>query len=150
MSLTPTDWTVSGLSVELGIDRRTIGKKIANVAPVRIDGKSKYYRMADVVAAIYVNVSVGPTDGTKEDNEARLVKAKADEKELQVARLKGELIPTDEAKRRWASYIAGAKARLLSLPSKLAPAVIGVDKLNEVKNILSEGVRDVLTELSTD
>ena len=49
------EWTLSGLSVELKRDRRTIAKSIdkGNVQPVRADNKAKYYRMADVVAALF-------------------------------------------------------------------------------------------------
>nr|BDD47098.1 hypothetical protein 15 [Desulfobulbaceae bacterium] len=51
----PQKWSVSGLSVELGRDRRTIDRAIADahIEPVDKQGKSKLYRMADVVEALY-------------------------------------------------------------------------------------------------
>lgn len=49
------EWTISGLSVELDRDRRTIARAIGkgNVRPVREDGRAKHYRMADVVTALF-------------------------------------------------------------------------------------------------
>lgn len=54
MALTAQHWTISGISTELKIDRRTIGSLIDenNMAPSKTTGKTKYYRMADIVAAL--------------------------------------------------------------------------------------------------
>ena len=52
MALTPRTFTLSALEVELGIDRRTLGKRLANVRPASSRGKSKRWRLADVLGAL--------------------------------------------------------------------------------------------------
>jgi len=54
MALQAQEWTISGLSVELKKDRRILARIIddANLDPVRVEGRSRYYRMADVVQAM--------------------------------------------------------------------------------------------------
>lgn len=55
MAMSPREWTVSALSVEFGLDRRTLAKRLASVAPVRETGKTRYYRLKDAVHAIYLS-----------------------------------------------------------------------------------------------
>jgi len=50
MAMHQTLWTVSGLSVEIGTDRRTLAKKLDSLRPVEVKGKSRFYHMADVLA----------------------------------------------------------------------------------------------------
>lgn len=52
MALTKQGWSISGLSVELGIDLRTLCKHIHRVQPVRVDGNVKLYRLDEVVSLL--------------------------------------------------------------------------------------------------
>ena len=45
------DFSVNALSRTLGHDRRTIDKAVAGIAPTRVEGKTKFYRLEDVEAA---------------------------------------------------------------------------------------------------
>lgn len=46
------DYSVNALSKLLGNDRRTIDKAVQGIPPTRIEGKTKFYRLADVEAAL--------------------------------------------------------------------------------------------------
>lgn len=46
------DYSVNALSKLLGKDRRTIDKAVAGVAPTRVAGKTKFYRLEDVEQAL--------------------------------------------------------------------------------------------------
>lgn len=46
------DYSVNALSKLLGKDRRTIDKALVDVAPTRTEGKTKFYRLADVEQAL--------------------------------------------------------------------------------------------------
>ena len=149
MAITPQEWTISGLSVELGIDRRTIGKRIAGVKPIRADGKSKYYKMADVVAALFIEP--GTAEKEKIDyytERARLTKAQADEKELTVKKIEGELVPADQVANAWAKETIAFKQRLLAVPSKVAPHLIGLETAHEVSNIVRNHIKDACSDLA--
>ena len=46
------DYSVNALSKLTGKDRRTIDKAVVGIAPARVVGKTKYYRLLDVEAAL--------------------------------------------------------------------------------------------------
>jgi phage terminase Nu1 subunit (DNA packaging protein) len=145
MAMTPQDWTISGLSVELGVDRRTLAKRLADVTPVREDGKSQYYRMKDAVAAVYQS---GDDTGSYEQERTRLTKAQADKTELEVSVLRGDLIPAEIVDSVWGSMLGAFRARCLSIPTKAAHAILAVADLHEAETILKDHVHEALTELA--
>src|SRR5437667_261796 len=46
------NWSISGLSDEIGMDRRTIKKILSETAPCDIDGKTEFYKLQDFVSAL--------------------------------------------------------------------------------------------------
>lgn len=145
MALQAQEWTISGLSVELGIDRRTIGKKIAGVQPVRTDKKSKYYRMIDIVEALYLDPDTS-SDLNKE--RTRLTKAQADKTELDVAEQKGRLVDIHRMSEIWASLGTIIRNKLTAIPTKAAPLVFGCKNIPQAKDILDAEIREVVTEIT--
>ena len=49
MAMQPSTYSLNALSVELGIDRRTLAKRLADVPPAEVRGRSKRWRMQDVL-----------------------------------------------------------------------------------------------------
>lgn len=49
MAMQKQKYSISGLSVELGIDRRTLAKRLDPLQPVEVKGKSNFYHMSDVI-----------------------------------------------------------------------------------------------------
>ena len=47
----PQTYSINALSTELGIDRRTLAKRLADVPPAKGSGRAKCWRLADVLAA---------------------------------------------------------------------------------------------------
>ena len=47
MALSQNLWSVSALSVEFGLDRRTVGQRLNNVEPAQVKGKVKKYKLQD-------------------------------------------------------------------------------------------------------
>ena len=92
-------------------------------------------------------------DGKADDYEAeraRLTKAQADKTELEVAELRAELVRAPVLEHHWQNMVAAARAKLLSLPSKLAPQIAGPDQLTRVQDMLHAGVFEALAELAGD
>lgn len=52
------------------------------------------------------------------------------------------------SKKTWTELLASCRARLLALPSKLAPEVFAADTVTEVKGLIKAGVIEALNELS--
>jgi phage terminase Nu1 subunit (DNA packaging protein) len=90
-------------------------------------------------------------DGGELDRErTRLTKAQADKTELEVAELRAELVRAPVLENHWQNMVAAARAKLLSLPSKLAPQIAGPDQLTRVQDMLHAGVFEALAELAGD
>ena len=81
---------------------------------------------------------------------ARLTQAQANEKELQVEVLRGNLIPQEEVEKTWASMIANARAKLLTMPNKLAKAAFAATGLQEVEENTRALIHEALYELADD
>jgi hypothetical protein len=84
----PVILTISTLAAELAMDRATVVKRLAGLAPVRTRGQVRYYRMGPAVRACLIGGD-GATDSTFR---ARQTRARAELDELTLAERKGELI----------------------------------------------------------
>lgn len=70
--------------------------------------------------------------------------------EYEERRLAGELIEKAKATAVMQQIVANAKAKLLSLPAKIAPMVVGVESIAEAEEIIRSAVREALLELAKD
>lgn len=50
-------FTINSLSEELGFDRRTLKKRLKNVAPVKVEGRSRYYSLSQVLSVLQPKAS---------------------------------------------------------------------------------------------
>lgn len=90
------------------------------------------------------------TEGVKtlEVERTRLVKAQADKTELELEALRGSLVPADEVTAHWQQFIGSARAKLLSMPSKLAGVLIACTDLNEIEAAVEASIYEALAELA--
>ncbi len=89
----------------------------------------------------------GETVGLTEQR-ARLTHSKADLAMMQVAKLKGELVSLAVVKQTWIAVIIMVRARLLAMPTKLAPRLLGKKNAAEVETILRAEVYEACEDLS--
>ena len=94
-----------------------------------------------------------------EQNDAYTILAKAKAKnetykaqlaELQYKQASGELIRVDEAKAVWAEEVQRVKNKLLHLPARVAPTILGMEELREVERALRDAIIEALDALSSD
>lgn len=144
-------WSLSGLSAELGIDRRRMGKIVASLTPCGV-GKSResLYRMADVIDALQQSASAAGSPGDLADAELRKAAAEAELKELRLARERGELIAVDDLARLVEAEYVAVRSRLLAIPSKLAPEIAQIDNPTEVQALIAAEIHEALDELGRD
>jgi len=62
----------------------------------------------------------------------------------------GELIPKEEVKRTWLELVHKIKQKLLSIPNKVAPVVVTVKNISEIKLILQDKLYEALYEITSD
>ena len=87
----------------------------------------------------------GDLDLTEE--RARLAKEQADAQAMKNEISRGALLDRDDVVSAAQAMISNSRARLLSLPGKLAPRLEGMDP-NEIKEELSGAVNEALDELA--
>lgn len=79
---------------------------------------------------------------------ARLAAAQADAQEMKNSLTRGNLLPADEVQAGIEMMIARCRAKLLGLPARLAPEVVGLERLAEVVARIDDAVREALEELA--
>lgn len=136
--------TVSTLYLETGKDRRTIDQALAdnNVKPVRTEGTIRYYHLKDVLPALYEGASLNQAT-----ENAKLKRAQTKKTELEIAKLEGELVPIEDVEQDAATTAMMVKAKLSSIPARLAGTLAGTQDDNEIEAILEREVLEVLEEL---
>lgn len=90
-----------------------------------------------------------PDDPAYLRERTRLTKAQADLRELELERRSGDVIDAADAMALWGEIITTFRNRLLALPRKAAPVVIGCASIIEVQELLEAEVSAILQELSS-
>lgn len=78
----------------------------------------------------------------------RLKKVQADKIELEIARMKVELIPAEQVELHWSNLVIAFRASMLSLPSRLAHKIIACKTHAEVVEEMTAGIFEALEKLS--
>lgn len=144
--MTPQKWSVNALAVELGVDRRTIAKRLADVDPVAVSGRTSFYRMADAARVIFAPAGHGGGQLNLEAERARMVSAQANRTELEVEVLRGDLLSADLVAERWGAQISAFRARLVAAPAALAPQVVGAE-MPAAQELIRDALYQALDEL---
>lgn len=80
---------------------------------------------------------------------ARLASAQADGQEMRNAAARRELLPREDVHMAVAGAFARVRAKLLGLPSKVAPLTIGMKTPAAAKAVLEKHIHEALRELAT-
>ena len=88
-----------------------------------------------------------------ENQELSVVKAqheriKKQKTQIEVERLRGELVEIQEVQRLWANIASTVKGRFVNLARKLAPALVMIDSPDKIEEIIDRDVRDALTMIA--
>lgn len=79
---------------------------------------------------------------------ALLEKAKREKAELQLKAMRGEYHDSKSVEKVMNDMIANFKSKLLSLPSRASPQILGLDNIGEIQEVLQREIQEALTELS--
>ena len=78
----------------------------------------------------------------------RLLIAKADLAEFELARLRGKVMEIDVAEQIWRDHVVNARASLLALPTKIGPMVAAEDNPARCSEMIRQEVCQALDQLS--
>ena len=93
-----------------------------------------------------VNTDVGADDYAAQ--RTRLTKAKADMAEMEKDQMASVLIPAEDVGDAWETMASNMRAKMLSLPAKIATSVFVAEDVSETKRIIKEQIHEALSELS--
>ena len=82
------------------------------------------------------------------DERTRLTKYQADLAELELRKAHGELLETKIAMQLWAEVVSSTRQRLLGLPTRLAPVIVQLKTIPEIKDTVENTIQEVLNELA--
>ena len=82
-----------------------------------------------------------------------LVKAKHEvvktqKTELEVARMRGQLIDVQDVRKLWGDIANTVMQNMIHLPSKIAPLVLMMDNVEVIAGIMDEEIRKILNEIA--
>ncbi len=135
----------------LGISERHV-LRLAEENIIQKKGQGRYLLLESVQGYIeYIKSSnSGDVDLKDEKIKTEIAKNERDIelKSLKISELKNQLHSAGIIEEVMTNMLLGIKGKLLSIPNKLAPALIGVDTLGEIQDIILTEITDSLTELS--
>lgn len=137
-------YTISGLAQELGMDNRTLGKRMASVKP---DGKQHGRDAWKLRTALDALNEQGETLNPAAEK-ARLDKARADLAELDLAERSGQLVDAAMIEATWGAAFTELRTRLLAIPSSTAPRVTPKMAAAEIEALIREQIDDALAAIS--
>lgn len=147
----------------LGVSDRTLRTWVKDYGcPSKQEGRNRTFVWSEVLewyvgykSSLENGVSAdfaGDQDEEEEDIRAvnlRKTKAEADLRQLQLSKLRGEVIPIADARVRAGRMMGNLRTALLGLPQSLGPALEGVKDPAEREAIIRERVEAVCRDLST-
>lgn len=88
------------------------------------------------------------TPGDFEEAKTRKMAAEAELAEMELAQQRGDLVAVVDVGARVAGVLERVRARLVVIPGKLAPRLVGVETAMEARGVLEVAVGEVLAELA--
>lgn len=78
----------------------------------------------------------------------RKVNAEAEIAELELAKVRGELVVAEDVVKAWEDVLSAMKGKLLSIPTKAAPVVSAESEAGLCQSVLEDLINEALEELS--
>lgn len=145
--------TVKQLAEFYDVDRRTITNWVNSTpgCPSWKEGSERFFDSVKVAAWREAKARAeSERDATPLDLEearARKMTADAELAELELGRLRGELVPVDAVRTTMADLTSRVRAQLLAIPGRYSARIVGLPSLAEAARALDLAMRDVLNEL---
>ncbi|PAQ15058.1 hypothetical protein CD798_08425 [Bacillaceae bacterium SAOS 7] len=141
--------TTAEISEILGLTTRRIQQLAKEGALVR-SSHGKFDLPASISSYIDYLVEKNQTDEEldKTTEEALWTRARRKKAELELQIMRGELHRSEDVQRVMNDMLGAFRARLLALPTKMAPQVVGKTEIPPIKDILKSAVYEAMNELS--
>ena len=113
------------------------------------EGKQKY----DVPKFVQRWVAYNAENSIPEDTDLAAAKTKHEiiktqKTELEVARMRGQMIDVQDVKKLWGDIANAVVQNLLGLPKKLGPALVMIESAEVISAMIDDEVRQILNDIA--
>jgi hypothetical protein len=140
MAMLPRLWTINGLAVETGEDRRNVAKRLGGVPPDGKSGREDAWLLRTYLAAL-ADLS------SYEAERTRYMKLRADALAREAAVRAGELVPIGPLSEARGLQFKAVRDFLLRLPAQLPPLLVG-QPVAKVQSILKDSIYEALESIA--
>ena len=137
--------TVSKIHELTGIDRRTINRRLSPLTPDKQGNVGHFYDSAEALRLVF---GVGASDLDPQQEKALLDRTRRELLEIELDVRKQNVIPAEVVESRWSKLIADSRAKLLTLPSRLATKVVGAATHQQAEREARLLIHEALSELA--
>jgi len=143
-------FTTNQLAELLNLTPRRVQQLAEEGVLVKAD-RGKYKALDSIqnyIKSIQDKQGTGKTDVDYFDERALHEKAKREMAEMELSVMRGDLHRSQDVKYVMNDMIAAFRSRMLALPAKLSPQLLGKNKLPVINNLLMTDICEALKELS--
>jgi phage terminase Nu1 subunit (DNA packaging protein) len=144
---------IAAIAERLKLTPRRIQQLVGEGLPRVTRGKYDVDEVLDWYIAKLEKQLAGETDengaaAKRYNEELRLLSARADEQELELALRRGELVAIGDVEKEMTDLVATTKARILTVPARVAPDILGEQSRVMVQAKLEKALKEALEHLS--
>ena len=141
--------TAAEVAREYGVSDQAVSAWKAAGAPFGSDGRTTLHELRRWELAATKAQAEAKTAPTSEDEaRARKMAAEAEIKELELARLRGQLVTHADAAAGLAAQCAELRAAVVAMPGRYAAECVGLDDVGAAMLVLRRVQHDLLTALA--
>jgi phage terminase Nu1 subunit (DNA packaging protein) len=144
---------ITAIAERLKLTPRRIQQLVGEGLPRVTRGKYDVDQVLDWYIAKLEKQLAGETDengatARRYNEELRLISARADEQELELAQKRAELVSIADVEKEMTDLVATTKARILTVPARLAPDLLGEESRVMVQAKLEKALKEALAHLA--
>lgn len=141
--------TTAEISEIFGISTRRVQQLAKDGVFVRV-GHGQFDLPASVNSFIEYRLDDTKDEGVldKSTEEAMWTRARRQKTELELQIMRGDLHRSEDVRRVMNDMLGAFRARILSIPSKFSPQLVGLTEIPPIKMVLKQAVHEALEELS--
>lgn len=136
------------LSDITGISQKSLSLWAREGLPVVLETEEGLANQYDTEAVINWYVARAVAKGAKETEKDRLSRLQGDKLELELATMRGTLIPADQVEPAWTAMVVAFRQTLRSVSNRLSHLLVGKDNPDAIRVMLDEEIDIALNKLA--
>jgi hypothetical protein len=141
---------MSQLAEVTGFDRKTVDKRLQGLPYQKGPKGAHLYDASEALPILFIPQETSEIEKEMQEAQLRRERALAEKAEIDVAIKRKQLVPIDEVAATVAKEYAYTRARLLSIPTKLALPLARITDPATIKDELDSAIAEALADLVAD